>query len=122
VLDPQRITQALVQLATNAVQHTHDGDRIELGSAVRGGSVRLWVADSGPGIAAADQERIFDRFTRTPGGQRRGNGAGLGLAIVRSIATAHHGRIEVASSLGEGATFTLTLPIDQPLQQRSAQR
>jgi two-component system, OmpR family, sensor kinase len=118
VLDRQRITQALVQLATNGVQHTQPADRITLGSVTQDGYVRFWVKDSGPGIALADQAHIFDRFTRAANGRPAGSGAGLGLAIVRSIAVAHHGHVEVTSTLGQGATFTLTVPVDPPIRDR----
>jgi len=103
--DRQRITQAVMNLAHNAVQHTGEGDRIALGSELRDGQARIWVADSGPGIAAADQERVFERFAST-----RSDGAGLGLAIVRTIAHAHGGRVELESAPGAGARFTVILP------------
>jgi signal transduction histidine kinase len=114
VLDRQRMTQALVQLATNAVQHTQPRDRIAVSSAITDGHVQFRVSDTGEGIAIADQAGIFDRFTRAGSRRPQGSGAGLGLAIVRSIAVAHHGRVEVASSAGHGATFTITIPIDEP--------
>jgi signal transduction histidine kinase len=107
--DGQRLTQALLQLAANAVQHTGDGDRISIGSVAAGGRVRLWVSDTGSGIAPEDLERIFERFAR--GSEpRRSEGAGLGLTIVRTIAQAHGGVVRVDSELGRGATFTLDLP------------
>ena len=108
-VDAQRVTQAMVQLAHNAVQHTGDGDRILVGSAYRDGLVSFWVTDTGPGVPQADQQKIFDRFTRgtTPGHR---SGAGLGLAIVRAIAEAHHGRALVLSTPGQGATFGIELP------------
>jgi signal transduction histidine kinase len=107
--DGQRLTQALLQLAVNAVQHSGDGDRISVGSAAGGGLVRLWVSDTGAGIAEEDQDRIFERFAR--GSQpRRSEGAGLGLAIVRSITRAHSGVVRVDSRRDRGATFTLELP------------
>jgi two-component system OmpR family sensor kinase len=112
--DRQRLTQALIQLAQNAAAQTTDGDPIVLGSALRDGEVRLWVQDSGPGIPPEDQERIFRRFSRGRGGRRSSESAGLGLAIVRAIAEAHHGRVEVESRPGEGATFTVVIPPDQP--------
>ena len=99
--DRQRVTQAVMNLAHNAVQHTSEGDTIALGSSLDG-DVRIWVADTGPGIARADQERIFERFN--------GDRTGLGLAIVRTIAEAHGGRIELDSAPGEGARFTMVLP------------
>jgi len=73
--------------------------------------VRLWVRDTGEGIAPGDQARIFDRFARGPAGRRGTEGAGLGLAIVRRIAEAHGGSVGLASDLGRGATFTMDLPL-----------
>lgn len=108
--DRQRLTQAVMQLAQNAVQHTQDGDRIALGSALRDGHAQLWVADSGPGVPDADRERIFDRFARGSGA-RRSQGAGLGLAIVRAIAEAHGGRVDLERTRPDaGATFVVTIP------------
>jgi two-component system, OmpR family, sensor kinase len=112
--DRQRLTQAVMQLAQNAVQHTGHGDRIALGSSIAGAQARLWVADSGPGIAADERERIFDRFHRSELGRRRSDGAGLGLSIVRAIAEAHGGRVELDTREGAGATFTLIIPTDPP--------
>jgi signal transduction histidine kinase len=113
VADRQRLTQAIVQLVQNAVEHTSEGDRISLGSAVENGEARLWVRDEGPGIPLDEQERIFQRFGRGAGA-RRAEGAGLGLAIVKAIADAHHGRVELYSRPGAGALFTLVIPADQP--------
>ncbi len=108
--DRQRITQALMNLAQNAVQHTNDGDRITLGSAVEGQQVRFWVQDTGEGIAPSDHERIFERFARSSH-SRRSEGSGLGLSIVRAIVQAHGGRIELTSEVGSGSTFTIVLPL-----------
>jgi len=104
--DRQRLTQAVMNLAHNAVQHTAASDVIELGSALDDGLARIWVADSGPGVAAEDRERIFERFTQSSAG----DGAGLGLAIVRTIAQAHGGRVELDSEQGAGARFTIVIP------------
>jgi two-component system, OmpR family, sensor kinase len=109
VADRQRVTQALMQLAENAVQHTEEGDEIGLGAFVSPGETRLWVRDTGPGIPFAEQERVFDRFYRA-GEQRRSDGAGLGLSIVQAIARAHGGRVELSSVPGTGARFTIVLP------------
>jgi len=109
LLDPQRITQALLQLVMNAVAFTDQGDIIAVGAQVDDDVVRLWVRDSGPGVAPEDAERIFDRFARGDGG-RGGEGSGLGLAIVRAIAEAHRGRVVLDGRPGEGAKFTLELP------------
>ncbi|MEX5719948.1 sensor histidine kinase [Geodermatophilus maliterrae] len=110
LLDPQRLTQALVALADNAVRYTRAGDRIVVGSRLTAGQLLVWVDDNGPGIAEADQARVFERFARGSSGARRSDGAGLGLSIVQAIAAAHGGRVELHSRPGEGATFTLVLP------------
>ncbi|MFC6883203.1 MULTISPECIES: sensor histidine kinase [Actinomadura] len=114
--DGQRLTQALMQLTANAVRHTGADDTIEVGSAVRGARVLLWVRDTGPGVAEEDAERIFDRFARAApsGGPRAADapdGAGLGLAIVASIARAHGGRAYVSAPPDGGARFVLDLPL-----------
>ncbi|WP_460800071.1 sensor histidine kinase [Microbacterium sp. GXF0217] len=116
-LDPQRITQAVLQLAANAVQITEPGARIRIGSRFEGVGpdrmLRLWVQDEGPGVAPADVERIFERFVRggtTVEGVAHRRGSGLGLAIVRAITDAHGGSAWVDSVLGEGATFGLDIP------------
>ncbi|MBC8123528.1 MAG: HAMP domain-containing protein [Gemmatimonadaceae bacterium] len=108
--DRQRITQAVMNLAQNATQHTcHDG-MITIGSASDGQAVRFWVRDTGEGIAPTDQTRIFERFARAANSRRRSEGAGLGLAIVQAIAEAHGGRVELTSCPGHGSTFTVVLP------------
>ncbi|MEV0622373.1 ATP-binding protein [Nonomuraea sp. NPDC050404] len=109
--DRQRLTQALMQLAANAVRHTTDGDLIAVGSAVREGRVDLWVRDSGPGVAPAERERIFGRFVRGAGRTGAHDGAGLGLAIVKSIAQAHGGTVKVTEAAGGGACFVISLPL-----------
>ncbi|MCW1956974.1 MAG: HAMP domain-containing histidine kinase [Mycobacterium sp.] len=109
-LDPQRITQAMVALCDNACHYTAPGDRISIGSRVADGWLRLWVADTGPGISAEDQTMIFERFSRGTTGSHRSEGAGLGLSIVSAIAAAHGGRVELNSAPGEGATFTIVIP------------
>jgi signal transduction histidine kinase len=108
VADRQRLTQAVVQLAQNAVRHTNEGGAITLGSRIADGEARFWVRDHGPGIPLQEQRAIFERFRR--GNLRRSEGAGLGLAIVKAIAEAHHGRVELESRPGEGATFTIVIP------------
>jgi signal transduction histidine kinase len=112
--DRQRLTQAVIQLAQNAVQHTNPGDMIGIGSAISGGRASLWVRDTGPGITPEMQERIFERFTRGVA-RRSGTGAGLGLAIVRAIAEGHGGAVRVDSTPGAGATFTIEVPVDRPV-------
>jgi two-component system OmpR family sensor kinase len=112
-VDEQRLMQAVLQLAANAARHTADGDLIGVGSEVRDGSVRFWVSDTGPGVPTEERERIFERFYRGRSGSRRSEGAGLGLSIVQAIAEAHGGHVELASSPGKGATFTVVVPAIQ---------
>ena len=110
--DRQRLTQAMLNLARNAAEHTLRGAEIGIGSAWSpdGDGLHLWVRDTGPGIDSSEHQRIFDRFTRGHGGRRRSDGAGLGLAIVRSVAAAHGGTVHLESTPGHGATFTVSLP------------
>nr|WP_239537276.1 ATP-binding protein [Arthrobacter roseus] len=121
--DRQRITQALVQLAANALKFTADGDTIAIGAnwsdpppsmiqdpeVHHAAALELWVRDTGAGIAAADQERIFDRFGRGATG-RTVEGSGLGLSIVTAIMDAHGGAVTLSSQQGRGSTFTLWVP------------
>lgn len=113
VADPDRLTQAMMNLAENAVRHTHDGETIGLGSSLSNGRARLWVSDGGPGVEAADRDRIFSRYARADSSiQASVEGAGLGLSIVQAIAEAHGGKVELDSELGVGSTFTIVLPSD----------
>jgi two-component system, OmpR family, sensor kinase len=114
-LDEQRVTQALLQLAQNAVKHTEDGAEIALGARATGTFVELWVRDTGPGVRDQDKDRIFQRFDRGSVEPERPHdtdtGFGLGLSIVSAIARGHGGRVAVADAPGGGAVFTLRLPL-----------
>jgi len=108
--DRERLRQLVMNLLTNAVKYTVDGDEIEVRADAVDGVVELSVTDNGPGISPEDQRLIFEKFGR---GSNDGNstpGAGLGLFIARSIAEAHGGSLRVDSRPGEGATFTVQLP------------
>jgi two-component system, OmpR family, sensor kinase len=107
--DPQRLTQALVNLADNAVKQTEAGAEIEIGADVEDGWARFWVADGGPGLAEPDRNEVFARFARGEGGKGYA-GTGLGLAIVKAVADAHGGWAEVDSEPGAGARFTVWIP------------
>lgn len=125
--DRQRLTQAVVQLAANAVKFTSGGDTIAVGAAwaappaaMSGGRstpvnrvLELWVRDGGAGIADEDQERIFERFGRAGAG-RSVEGSGLGLSIVLAIVQTHGGMVTVDSQLRHGSTFTLWIPAANP--------
>jgi len=111
--DPDRLAQALRNLARNAVEHTRAGDglvRLEV-QALGGGRVRFTVQDDGPGIPPEDREHVFERFARMDGGRSRASGgAGLGLAIVRAIAEAHGGHVRITEpTAGKGARVQLDL-------------
>lgn len=110
-VDVERMVQVLANLVTNAIRHTPTGGEVKLSSAASNGSVTLTVADTGEGIAPDVLPHIFDRFYRAdPSRQQAGDESGLGLAIAKSIVTAHGGSIEAASTPGQGATFTIILP------------
>ncbi|HEX5862189.1 MAG TPA: HAMP domain-containing sensor histidine kinase, partial [Nocardioides sp.] len=107
-MDEQRITQAVLQLADNAVKHTRPGDEIAIGSSCDDGWARIWVRDTGPGVPAEDQQRIFERFTRGEV-SLDDEGFGLGLSIVSAIVEAHDGTVTVEDSEPTGARFVIGL-------------
>ncbi|GAA3231723.1 sensor histidine kinase [Nonomuraea helvata] len=102
-------------LIGNAVAHTPAGTPVRIGVGTEGGEAVLTIADEGPGLSAEEAARVFDRFYRADGSRTRTTGgAGLGLAIVRSIVAAHGGRVKVGSAPGEGAAFQVRLPATDP--------
>jgi signal transduction histidine kinase len=111
--DRYRLTEAVMNLAHNAVHSTRPGQAIAIGTDVTEQDWRIWVRDNGIGIREEDQKRIFDRFARGAEGRLHYQGAGLGLAIVSLITKAHGGRIELASRIGHGSTFTIIVPLDR---------
>ena len=109
VADQQRLTQAVLQLADNAVKHTRGGDTVAIGSSATATEARLWVRDTGPGVPLEDRELIFERFGRSavpPGDE----GFGLGLSIVGAVVRAHGGTVTVEDAEPRGARFVVTLP------------
>jgi two-component system NtrC family sensor kinase len=111
--DPYRLRQMIGNLLENAVKYTPAGGEIAINAVVEGDQVILRVSDSGPGIPAADQPYIFDKFFRASNVPEDTGGTGLGLSIVKSIVDSHQGRIWVDSQLGKGTTFTVVLPTAQ---------
>ena len=108
-VDEQRVTQAVLQLAQNAVKHTPQGAEIGIGSGLSEDHLLLWVRDTGRGVPDEDKELVFDRFGRSAVPEDD-EGFGLGLSIVRAIAGAHGGTVHVEDSDPHGARFVLTLP------------
>ena len=112
--DPDRVFQLLLVLLDNAVKYTPAGGKVSL-TAIRlngeNGKALITVADTGPGVPLADQEKIFDRFYRLDSSRsREAGGAGLGLAIARVIAQAHGGSISVVAAPTGGSIFRVLLP------------
>jgi two-component system phosphate regulon sensor histidine kinase PhoR len=110
--DRKLLEQVLANLVDNAVKYTEAGGRVTLRAAREDGSAVFRVADTGCGIPAADLERVFERFFRVDRARsRRLGGTGLGLAIVKHIVLLHGGQVRVASRVGEGSEFRVTLPL-----------
>jgi len=107
--DSARLRQVLANLIDNAVKYSPSGQPVEVRATAAGAGVAVDVVDRGPGIAASDQQLVFEKFGRVQGANAK-PGTGLGLYIAKAIAEAHGGALEVQSTPGLGATFTLTLP------------
>ena len=114
--DPAAIGDALLNLLQNACKYTGPEKKIAVTAHADGETVLLTVSDNGPGIARADQKRIFDKFYRAKDPlDRTIEGSGLGLSMVKHIAKAHGGKVSVASQPGQGAAFTLALPAERTI-------
>ena len=114
MVDADLVGQAVANLIDNALTHTDAGGLVVV-TVADGATATIRVADTGTGIPADELPRIFDRFYRVDRSRaRRRGGSGLGLEITRRIVDAHGGRIDVASTPGEGTTFTITLPAGVP--------
>jgi len=106
--DPIRLRQALDNLVANAIAHSPPGGEVVVNARVGEGEILLSVSDKGAGIPIEEQERIFEPGVRLDTSRQ---GSGLGLAVARAIAEAHGGTLTVESAPGDGATFTLVLPL-----------
>ena len=111
--DRLRLHQALAALVDNAVRHTPDDSSIQVAATRTDGHIELPVAHSGPGLTTDEATAVFDRFSRGDLSRaHRTGGSGLGLSITQAIVHAHRGEISVTATPGEGATFTIVLPIE----------
>jgi len=110
--DPLRLKQLVVNLLDNAIKYTPEGGNVSISVTKQDSRAVLEVADSGIGVSPADLPHIFDRFYRADKARSREmGGTGLGLSIVRSICLAHHGRVTVDSTEGNGSIFRVEIPI-----------
>jgi two-component system sensor histidine kinase BaeS len=109
--DPDRLAQAVGNLISNAIKYTPPLGSVMVSAGFQAGEVWLRVSDTGPGIAAEEQVRIFAPFYRGPSSGRFPQGMGLGLSIARDLVAAHGGRLTVESAPGAGSHFTIWLPV-----------
>jgi signal transduction histidine kinase len=109
--DERRLTQVLLNLVGNAIKFTDSGE-VVIKAAAGNGSFNVSVRDTGPGISTADQAKLFQEFQQADSSiTRKKGGTGLGLAISKRIVEMHGGRIWVDSVVGQGSTFSFTLPV-----------
>jgi signal transduction histidine kinase len=109
--DDRRLTQVLLNLVGNAIKFTDAGE-VAVKAAAANGAYTISVRDTGPGIAEADQAKIFDEFQQADSTQTKvKGGTGLGLSIAKRIIEMHGGKLWVESSLGAGSTFSFTVPL-----------
>jgi signal transduction histidine kinase len=115
VADADRLGQVVTNYLTNALKYSPDARPVTVGLEALPAQARVWVRDEGPGLPAAEQERIWERFYRASGIEQQDNshsGLGLGLHISRIIVEQHHGQVGVESAPGMGSTFWFTLPLE----------
>jgi two-component system phosphate regulon sensor histidine kinase PhoR len=114
-IDENALTLVLLNLVDNAVKYASEGKELRVSVKRQGDRVNLVVADRGPGIPQDERERVFERFYRSRNVRGRPvRGSGIGLSLVKHIAEAHGGGVELDSRLGEGSTFTVWLPVAPP--------
>ena len=109
--DERKIRQVVLNLLSNAIKFTPEGGRIEVAAVPKDGLVEVSVSDTGVGIAAEDQEKVFEEFSQVGTANKKAEGTGLGLTLCRKFVELHGGKISVKSQLGVGSTFTFTIPV-----------
>jgi signal transduction histidine kinase len=113
-LDPDRLAQVVGNLLSNAIKYTPQGGTVSLAAGAGADEVWIRISDTGPGISADEQARIFAPFYRSQLNRRFPQGMGLGLSIASSLVAAHGGRLELDSAPGQGSHFTVRLPLRSP--------
>ena len=109
--DERKVKQVLLNLLSNALKFTPEGGRIDVGARLDDDLAEVSVADTGIGIAPADQEAVFEEFRHVGTADKKAEGTGLGLALSRKFIELHGGRIWVKSQLGVGSTLAFSLPL-----------
>src|SRR5512138_3623313 len=109
--DERKIRQVLLNLFSNAIKFTPEGGRIDVWAKPVNGSIEVSVTDTGIGIAPEDQEAVFEEFRQVGTADKKVEGTGLGLALSRKFIELHGGKIWVKSQVGQGSTFTFTVPV-----------
>jgi signal transduction histidine kinase len=109
--DERKVRQVVLNLLSNAIKFTPEGGRIEVAAGAKDGFVEVSVSDTGVGIAPEDQDAVFQEFRQVGTAEKKAEGTGLGLTLCRKFVELHGGRIWVKSQLGQGATFTFTIPV-----------
>src|SRR5262249_6512779 len=109
--DERKIRQVVLNLLSNDIKFTPEGGQIEVMARPGEGSVEVSVADTGVGIAPEDQEAVFEEFRQVGRSDKKAEGTGLGLTLCRKFIELHGGRIWVKSEVGQGSTFTFTIPV-----------
>jgi K+-sensing histidine kinase KdpD len=109
--DANRLKQVMLNLVSNAIKYNRPGGQVFVSARVEGAHLRVAVRDTGVGIAPEDLARLGEKFFRVRGASEETLGSGLGIAIVKQIVEAHGGQMDVQSTVGEGSTFSFTLPI-----------
>jgi len=111
--DERKIRQVVLNLLSNAIKFTPEGGRIELAAVPKDGLVEVSVSDTGVGIAPEDQDKVFEEFRQVGTADKKAEGTGLGLTLCRKFTELHGGKIWVKSAVGQGSTFTFTIPVSR---------
>jgi signal transduction histidine kinase len=109
-IDPDRMAQAIGNLLSNAIKYTPKEGEVRVTAVAQHDAVVITIADTGPGIPPDEQTRVFEPFYRSRAQTRFPQGMGLGLTIARDLVEAHGGQLTLASEVGKGCQFTITIP------------